>query len=71
MTTTASQTITSTYYTTTSNISTSMFTVTGAPTPSPPPIPGFPLESILAGLGLGLLGVHLIYRNRRVERGHS
>jgi hypothetical protein len=69
--TTASQTMTSTHYTTTSNTSTSMFTVTGAPTPTPPPIPGFPLESILAGLGLGLLCVHLIYRNRRVERGHS
>jgi hypothetical protein len=48
-----------------------MFTVTGAPTPTPPPIPGFPLESILAGLAVGLLGVHLIYRNRRVEGGHS
>jgi hypothetical protein len=45
-----------------------MYTATGAAQPAPPPIPGFPFESILAGLGLGLLGVHLIYRNRRVNR---
>jgi hypothetical protein len=67
--TTLSQTVTSvsTSYTTTgvTVISTSTYTKTGVTAPTPPPIPGFPLESILAGLGLGLLGVHLLYRNRR------
>jgi hypothetical protein len=29
------------------------------------------LESILAGLALGLLGVHLIYRHRRANRKRS
>ena len=66
--TTVSQTVTSTSYTTTSVTTTSMYTVTGATPPTPPPIPGFPLESILAGLGLGLLGVHLVFRNRRANR---
>jgi len=71
ITTTASETVTSTSYTTTSITSTSTYTVTGATPPTPPPIPGFPLESILAGLALGLLGVHLIYRNRRANRKHQ
>jgi hypothetical protein len=62
--------VTSTSYTTTSVTTTSTYTVTGATPPTPPPIPGFPLESILAGLALGLLGVHLIYRNRRANRKH-
>jgi hypothetical protein len=48
-----------------------MYTATGVAQPTAPPIPGFPLESILAGLGLGLLGVHLIYRNRRANRKRS
>jgi hypothetical protein len=60
-----------TSYTTTTVTSTSIYTVTGAEMPSPPPIPGFPLESILAGLGLGILGLHLIYRNRRAKRERS
>jgi carbohydrate-binding DOMON domain-containing protein len=68
VTTTASQTITMTSYMSTVITSTSIYTVTGATPPTPPPIPGFPLESILAGLGLGLLGVHLVFRNRRANR---
>jgi hypothetical protein len=48
-----------------------MFTVTGVSTPATPPIPGFPVESILAGLGVGLLGLHLIYRNRSAKKERS
>jgi hypothetical protein len=68
--TTASETVTSTLYTTTSLTTTSTYSAMTATAPAPPPIPGFPLESILAGLALGLLGVHLIYRNRRANRKH-
>jgi M6 family metalloprotease-like protein len=32
-----------------------------------PPIPGFPVESILSGIMLGLLGLALLRRRRRVE----
>lgn len=71
ITATASQTVTVTSYATKNVTSTSIFTVTGATPPSPPPIPGFPVESILAGIALGLLGIHLIYRNRRAKRKHS
>jgi len=39
------------------------YTTTGA-TPPPSPISGYPLESILAGLLLGLLVVLLIHRSR-------
>jgi hypothetical protein len=62
--------VTSTSYTTISVTSTSMYSTT-ATAPTPPPIPGFPLESILAGLALGLLGVHLVYRHRRTNRKHA
>jgi carbohydrate-binding DOMON domain-containing protein len=65
---TATTTLTHTSQATTSQTITIMYTATGAARPNAPPIPGFPLESILAGLGLGLLAVHLIYRNRRVNR---
>ncbi|MCJ7455490.1 hypothetical protein MUP07_01940, partial [Candidatus Bathyarchaeota archaeon] len=58
-------------HTTTIQTTTSMFTVTGVSTPTTPPIPGFPVESILAGLGVGLLGLHLIYRNRSAKKQHS
>ena len=68
VTATASETTTQTFYTTTGVTTTSIYTVTGATAPTPPPIPGFPLESILAGLGLGLLGVHLVFRNRRANK---
>jgi len=43
-------------------------TVTQAIPPASPLIPGFPLESILVGLGFGLLGLHLICRKRLVNR---
>ena len=67
VTATESQTVTSTSYTTESITTTSIYVVTGA---SPPTllIPGFPLESIIAGLLLGLVGVSLIYRKRRANR---
>jgi hypothetical protein len=69
ITTTTSETVTSTSYTTISVTSTSIYSAT-VTAPTTPPIPGFPLESILAGLALGLLGVHLIYRSRRANRKH-
>ena len=71
ITTTTSETVTSTAYTTIDVTSTSTYSATGDPSPTPPPIPGFPLESILAGLALGLLGVYFIYRNRRANSKHS
>jgi hypothetical protein len=53
---------------TTTETTTIIYTVTGATLPTPLPIPGFPFESILAGLALGLLGLHLIYRNRQARK---
>jgi hypothetical protein len=59
--------VTSTFYTVISLTSTSTYSESGTSQPTPPPIPGFPLESILAGLALGLLGVDLVFRNRRAN----
>jgi hypothetical protein len=53
---------------TTSETTTIIYTVTGATQPTYPPIPGFPFESILAGLALGLVGLHLIYRSRQTRK---
>jgi hypothetical protein len=61
--TTTSTTSTSTSTTTNSSTTTSTTTTTSIP---PSPIPGFPTESILAGLFAGLIALTIIRRRRRL-----
>ena len=62
-TTTTGTTSTSTTVTTTSSTATASTTTTTSPPPSP--VPGFPIESILAGLLGGLIALTIIRRRRR------
>jgi hypothetical protein len=62
-------TSTQTVSTTTTSVSTSLVTTTATGTtslpPSPGPIPGFPIESILAGLVAGALALVVLRRHRQ------
>jgi hypothetical protein len=47
------------------------YTATGVSPPFPPPVPGFPFESIIAGLLLGVVLILLVHREARLLRSNS